>query len=80
MRPALVIAVLAAASCQTRTQATVVTIGTGSIAVVGGYYEYTNGAPPLTAISAGAIAVISAASIYFPDNRPRVLFDTTPRP
>ena len=78
MRSLAVVALLAA-SCQTRTQATVVALGTGAIALGGGYYEHASGAPPLTAYSAGAIALISAVSMLFLDDHARTLFDHTPR-
>jgi hypothetical protein len=73
---ALAFVALLAASCQTRTQATVVALGTGGIAVVGGYAEHESGAPPLTAISAGTVAVISAISLLFLDRRPWMPFDS----
>jgi hypothetical protein len=71
-------------ACQTRSQAKIVAVGTGSIGLVGGYFEYKASAtgdalPPLTLISGGAIAILSAASIFFLDEQPRTLFETTPQ-
>ena len=62
-------------ACQTSRQAKVVAVGTGSIGLIGGYVEYKTGVddrlPPLTLISGGTIAIISAISILFLDERPR---------
>ncbi|NVB81120.1 MAG: hypothetical protein HOV81_22175 [Kofleriaceae bacterium] len=66
---------LALTACQTRTQATVVAIGTGSIGLVGGYFEHDARAdgsdlPPLTLIVGSAVAIVSAISIFVLEDEP----------
>jgi hypothetical protein len=70
-----------ATSCQTRSQAKVLSAGTTSIALLGGYLEYKarpEVTPPLIAITAGTVAIISAISMFFLDEHPRILFDDRP--
>lgn len=60
------------AACQTRTQATAVAIGAGSVGLVGGYFEHdarTDGAdlPSLSPVVGGAVAIVSAISIFVLD-------------
>jgi hypothetical protein len=64
--------------CQTRNQAKLVTVGAGSIALVGGYFEHEEGYPPVTLIGAGSIAIISIISMLFLDDHPKTLLDGAP--
>jgi hypothetical protein len=74
----LAVAVLLLASCQTTRQAKIVTIGATSVALVGGYFEHearSDGGSfreniPITFGFAGAIALVSFASIFWLDEVP----------
>src|SRR5262249_33975606 len=62
-----------ATACQTRTQATVAAVGTGSLALIGGYVEYRTDRPPISGIAAGTVAIVSAISIFLLGDRPQTL-------
>lgn len=49
--------------------------------MLGGYFEYKTRAdgPPLTLMVGGAVAIVSAISIFFLDGQPRTLFERPPR-
>lgn len=68
-RRALVAVALVAASCQTRTQALIVTIGAAGVGAGAGYFEYETrsdgSGPPYSLVVGGGVAVVSAISMLF---------------